>query len=147
MNNTKMDIQEQIKNYIDSQPDKKRSDIEILHKCMLEIFPDGKLWYLDGKNEKGKIVTNPNIGYGLLTIKYADGKSKEFYHVGISGNTAGISVYIMGIQDNRYLPDTYGKTIGKANVTGYCIKFKTLENINIDILEAAVRDCVGHKRQ
>jgi len=135
-----MNIQEQIKDYIDSQSDAKRADIEALHKHILKAFPKGKLWFLDGKDDKGKIVTNPNIGYGHLTIKYADGKTKEFYQVGISANTTGISVYIMGIQDKKYLPDTYGKTIGKASVTGYCIKFKTLKDINIDILEEAIRD-------
>lgn len=137
-----MNIQEQIKDYIASQPGTKRSDIEILHKRIHKIFPKGKLWFLDGKDDKGKIVTNPNIGYGLLHIKYADGKTKEFYQVGISANTSGISVYIMGIQDKTYLPGTYGKTIGKASVTGYCIKFKTLKDINIDILEAAIQDGV-----
>lgn len=139
-NRTEMNIQKQIKDYIASQPETKRSDIEALHKHILKIFPKGKLWFLDGKNDKGKIVTNPNIGYGLLTIKYADGKSKDFYQVGISANTTGISVYIMGIQNKKYLSETYGKTIGKASVTGYCIKFKTLNDINIDILEAAIRD-------
>ncbi len=137
-----MNIQEQIKDYIASQPDTKRSDFEALHKSLLKIFPKGKLWFLDGKDDNGKIVTNPNIGYGLLNIKYADGKSKNFYQVGISANTTGISVYIMGIQDKKYLPKTYGKTIGKASVTGYCIKFRTLKDINIDILEAAIRDGV-----
>lgn len=133
-----MNIHEQIKNYIDSQPDPKRSDIEVLHKRILNAFPKIKLWFLDGKDDKGKIVTNPNIGYGLLTIKYADGKTKDFYQIGISANTTGISVYIMGIEDKKYLSETYGKTIGKANVTGYCIKFKTLKDINIDILETAI---------
>ncbi|MBP7399333.1 MAG: DUF1801 domain-containing protein, partial [Chitinophagales bacterium] len=113
-----------------------------LHKRILKVFPKGKLWFLDGKDDKGKIVTNPNIGYGLLIIKYADGKTKEFYQVGISANTTGISVYIMGIQDKKYLPETYGKTIGKASVTGYCIKFKSLEDINIEILDVAIRDGV-----
>ncbi|MBK6731501.1 MAG: DUF1801 domain-containing protein [Bacteroidetes bacterium] len=137
-----MNIQDQIKEYIASQPEKKRSDIETLHKRILKAFPKGKLWFLDGKDDKGKIVTNPNIGYGLLIIKYADGKTKEFYQVGISANTTGISVYIMGIQDKKYLPETYGKTIGKASVTGYCIKFKSLEDINIEILDVAIRDGV-----
>jgi len=137
-----MNIQEQIKNYIASQPDTKRSDIETLHKHILKIFPKGKLWFLDGKDDKGKIVANPNIGYGLLTMKYASGKTNDFYQVGISANTMGISVYIMGIQDKKYLPETYGKTIGKASVTGYCIKFKSLNDINIDILNAAIRDGV-----
>ena len=137
-----MNILKQIDDYIASQPDTKRADIETLHKYILKTFPKGKLWFLDGKDVKGKIVTNPNIGYGLMYIKYADGKTKEFYQVGISANTTGISVYIMGIQDKKYLPDTYGKTIGKASVTGYCIKFKTLKDINIGILEEAIRDGV-----
>jgi hypothetical protein len=137
-----MNIQEQIKDYIASQPEPKRSEIEALHKRILQALPKGKLWFLDGKDDKGKIVTNPNIGYGLQTIKYADGKTKEFYQIGISANTTGISVYIIGIDDKKYLLETYGKTIGKASVTGYCIKFKSLKDINIDTLELAIRDGV-----
>ena len=137
-----MSIQEQIKKYIDSLPESKRVDIEALHQRILKALPKCKLWFLDGKDDKGKIVSNPNIGYGSQTIKYADGKTKEFYQIGISANTTGISVYIMGIEDKKYLPETYGKTIGKASVTGYCIKFKTLKDIHIDTLEAAIRDGV-----
>ncbi len=137
-----MNAQKQIKNYIDRQPELKRVEIETLHKRILQTLPKCKLWFLDGKDEKGKIVTNPQIGYGLQSIKYADGKTKEFYQIGISGNTTGISVYVMGIEDKKYLPETYGKTIGKASVTGYCIKFKALKDINIDILEAAILDGV-----
>jgi len=137
-----MNIQEQIKDYIASQPEPKRSEIEALHKRILQALPKGKLWFLDGKDDKGKIVTNPNIGYGLQTIKYADGKTKEFYQIGISANTTGISVYIIGIDDKKYLLETYGKTIGKASVTGYCIKFKSLKDININTLELAIRDGV-----
>jgi hypothetical protein len=135
-----MDTQEQIKKYINSQPMPKRAEIETLHKRILKALPKCKLWFLDGKDEKGKIVTNPQLGYGLQTIKYADGTTREFYQVGISGNTTGISVYVMGIEDKKYLPDNYGKTIGKASVTGYCIKFKTLKEINIDVLETAILD-------
>jgi len=137
-----MNVQEQIKNYIAGQPEAKRADIEALHKRMLKVLPKCKLWFLDGNDDKGKTVSNPNIGYGLQTIKYADGKTKEFYQIGISTNTTGISVYIIGIKDKAYLPKTYSKKLGKASITGYCIKFKTLKDINIDILEAAIRDGV-----
>src|SRR5580692_612724 len=128
-----MNVQGQIKEYIASQPEPKGADIEVLHKRILQVLPKCKLWFLDGKDDKGKTVTNPNIGYGLQTIKYADGKSKEFYQIGISPNTTGISVYIIGLKDKKYLARTFGKKIGKASVTGYCIKFKTLKDINIDI--------------
>lgn len=134
-----MNIQAQIKEYIASQPEPKRGDMQELHRIILEIMPACKLWFLDGKDNKGKIVSNPNIGYGLLTIKYAAGKTREFYQIGMSTNTTGISVYVMGIDDKKFLPETYGKTIGKASVTGYCIKFKTLKDINIEILKTAIR--------
>ena len=134
-----MKAEEQIKEYITSQPEPKRADMQALHSILLQIMPACKLWFLDGKDNTGKIVSNPNIGYGLQTIKYADGKTRAFYQVGLSANTTGISVYILGIEDKKYLANTYGKKLGKASVTGYCIKFKTLKDINIDILEEAVR--------
>ena len=137
-----MKILEQIKEYITSQPEPKRSDMQELHHIILEVMPVCKLWFLDGKDTENKTVSNPNIGYGLYTIKYADGKTREFYQIGISANKTGISVYILGINDKTYLAKAYGKKIGKASVTGYCIKFKTLKDINIDILKSAIRDGV-----
>jgi hypothetical protein len=134
-----MTVKEQIKKYIASQPEPKHSDMQELHEVILQVMPKCKLWFLDGTDDKGKVVSNPNIGYGLQTIKYADGKTKEFYQIGLSANTTGISVYILGIEDKKYLAQTFGKKIGKASVTGYCIKFKALKDIHIDILEAAIR--------
>lgn len=134
-----MTVQEQIKKYITSQPEPKRSDMQELHRITLQVLPAGKLWFLDGKDSEGKTVSNPNIGYGSHTIKYADGTTREFYQIGLSANKTGISVYILGIKDKTYLAKMYGKKLGKASVTGYCIKFKTLKDINIEILEAAVR--------
>ncbi len=134
-----MNVQGQIKKYIASQPEAKRTDMETLHKLVLKLMPKDKRWFLDGKNSEGKTVSNPSIGYGSHTIKYADGSNREFYQIGLSANTTGISVYIMGIDDKTYLAKTYGKKLGKASVTGYCIKFKTLKDINIDVLEAVIR--------
>ena len=134
-----MNVQEQIKNYIDSQPEQKRSDMQTLHMHILHVLPECKLWFLDGKDSQNKTVSNPNIGYGFYTIKYADGKTREFYQIGMSANKTGISIYILGIKDKAYLAQTYGKELGKANVTGYCIKFNHLKDININILEAAIR--------
>ena len=134
-----MNIKEQIAAYIASQPEAKRSEMQELHKHILKVMPKCELWFLDGKDDKGKIVSNPNIGYGSYTIKYADGTTKEFYQVGMSANTSGISVYILGIKDKTYLAQTFGKKLGKASVTGYCIKFKALKDIDLDVLAAAIK--------
>jgi hypothetical protein len=138
-----MNIQQQITDYINNQPEPKQRDMQELHRIISEIKPGCKLWFLDGKNEENKVVSNPNIGYGLYTIKYTEGKTREFYRIGISANTTGISVYIMGIDDKAYLAKTYGKEIGKATVTGYCIKFKALKDIDIEVLKTAIKDGFG----
>jgi hypothetical protein len=134
-----MNVQEQIKRYIASQPVPKRRDMQELHLLTLQVSPGCKLWFSDGKDSKNKTVSNPTIGYGLHTIKYANGKTREFFQIGLSANTTGISVYVLGLKDKTYLAKTYGKTLGKASVTGYCIKFRTLKDINIVVLEAAIR--------
>lgn len=134
-----MHVQDQIKEFIASHPEPKRGEIQTLHDMIQRVNPGCKLWFLDGKNSEGKVVSNPDIGYGAREHKYADGSISEFYQIGLSPNKTGISVYILGIEDKKYLAETYGKDIGKATVTGYCIRFKTLRDINIDVLEAAVR--------
>jgi len=134
-----MNVQKQIANYIATQPEPKRSEMQELHHIILAMMPACKLWLLDGKDEKGKIVSNPNIGYGSYTMKYANGKTREFYQIGLSANTTGISVYIMGIDDKKYLSQTFGQSLGKASVTGYCIKFKKLADIKIDVLKTAIQ--------
>jgi len=138
-----MNMQKQITEYIATQPEPKRSEMQELHGIIPALMPACKLWYLDGKDEKGKTVSNPNIGYGSQTMKYANGKTREFYQIGLSANTTGISVYIMGIDDKKYLAQTFGKELGKASVTGYCIKFKTLTDIKVDVLKAAIQYGIG----
>lgn len=138
-----MNTQEQIDEYVTGQPEPKRSAMQTLHGVILKLMPGCRLWFLDGKDSDNKTVSNPNIGYGIQTLKYADGKTREFYQIGMSANTTGISVYLMGIKDKTYLAQTYGKDLGKASVSGYCIKFKTLRDINMDVLKAAMRYGVG----
>jgi len=134
-----MTVQEQIKAYISGQPEPKRTEMQELHRFIRKLIPAGKSWFLDGRNSENKTVANPNIGYGSYTIKYADGKTRAFYQVGLSANKTGISVYIMGIKDRKYLANTFGKKLGKADVSGYCIRFRTIKDIHLDVLEAAIR--------
>ena len=134
-----MTVQEQIDNYITNQPQSKQGEMQTLHQLILQALPGCKLWFDNGKNDENKTVSNPSIGYGTYLMKYANGKTREYYQIGMSANTTGISVYILGIKDKTYLAQTYGKQLGKATVTGYCIKFNKLQDINTDVLLEAIR--------
>lgn len=134
-----MQVQELIDAHIASQAEPKRSDLLALHTLLLSIKPEARLWFYDGRDDNGKIVTNPNIGYGFCTLLYAKDDAKEFYQIGISATKTGISIYILGKKDLSYLVKTFAKTIGKATLTGYCIKFRKLQDVNLETLEAALR--------
>jgi hypothetical protein len=138
-----MTVQAQIDAYISAQSPSKQAEMRELHRLALTVSPGCKLWFLDGLNSEGKVVSNPNIGYGLQEIKYANGESKEFYKLGVSANMTGISVYVMNTGDKNYLQKTYGDRLGKAKVTGYCIKFRSLKDTSADTLEAIIADCMG----
>jgi hypothetical protein len=138
-----MNVHTRINDYLAAQPERKRGDMQTLHGMISRLMPDCRLWFLDGKDEDGRTVSNPNIGYGVLTMAYAGGRTREFYQIGLSANTSGISVYIMGLDDRKYLAETYGGRLGKASVTGYCIRFSTLRNINLAVLEAAIQDGIA----
>jgi hypothetical protein len=119
--------------------------MRVLHELILQVQPGCRLWFNDGTNGEGKTVANPNIGYGFCTIEYADGTTRDFYRIGLSANTNGISVYVLGLKDKTFLARTFGRAIGKASVTGYCIKFRGTKDIELDVLEAAIR--YGFDRQ
>lgn len=138
-----MSVQAQISDYLTAQQDRKRDDMQALHAMMLRLMPGCRLWFLDGTDEDGRTVSNPNIGYGQLTTTYADGRTREFYQIGLSANTSGISVYVMGLEDRTYLATAYGAKLGKASVTGYCIRFRALSHIDLAVLEAAIRDGIA----
>ena len=134
-----MQIKAQIEQFISQQAESKQQDLLTLHKLMSNILPTGKLWMEDGKNEEGKVVSNPTIGYGQQTMLLAKGKSREMFQIGISANTSGISIYLIGIRNKLDLAQEFGSKLGKAKITGYCIKFKQLADLDLSVLEKAIR--------
>jgi hypothetical protein len=138
-----MSVRAQIDQYIADQSPAKREELGDLDRRILAIAPDARLWFLDGRNEAGKVVSNPSIGYGATTLTYADGGSRAFYRLGLSANTSGLSVYVMGLTDKTHLAQTYGARLGKAKITGYCIKFRSVVDVDLAVLEAVFADALG----
>ncbi len=134
-----MSTRERIDEYLAGLSEPKQTDLRWLHERVLTEFPGCRLWFSDGTNEAGKVVTNPSIGYGEYAIAYADGSTRDFCRIGLSATASGISVYVLGLDDKTYLARTFGPTIGKADVTGYCIRFRRLSVVDTETLQAAIR--------
>ena len=73
-----MDVPEQVEAYLASQPGPKQADLRRLHAHILADFPGCRLWFTEGTSADGKVVANPNIGYGAYTIPAVSVRSKSF---------------------------------------------------------------------
>lgn len=128
-------VKKQISNYITLLSQDKQKDVELLYQMALLLAPNCKLWFLDGKDAKGKVVSNPNIGFGSCILKSAKGAAREFYKLGLSANTSGISIYVFDLPSKTYLQERYASRLGKASISGYCIKCKRLSDVHHEVVE------------
>ena len=127
-------VQSQIQSHFEKLENLKSIELQQLHKLIVTTNPTCKLWFDNGINDEGKVVTNPTIGYGLQTLHYAKGETKKFFQIGICATTTGISIYLIGLKDKNMLKETFSPSIGKAKITGYCVKYKRLSELNPESL-------------
>ena len=125
--------------HIANLPESKSSELLVLYQRISALFKNDQLWFDDGKNSDGKVVTNPTIGFGNLQLETVKGKTKDIFQVGLSSHSTGISVYIIGLKDKTLLNQFIGNKLGKAKITGYCIKFKSLKDIDLEVLLNAIQ--------
>ncbi len=125
--------------HLTNLPENKSLELRNLHNLILAIEPKCKLWFDNGINEEGKVVTNPTIGYGLQTLHYAKGDPREFFQIGICATTTGISIYLIGLKDKNLLKETFSPSIGKATITGYCVKYKRFSELNPESLTKLIQ--------
>jgi hypothetical protein len=61
-------VQQQIEDHIAAQPERKRHDMQALHRLILGVMPGCRLWFLDGGSVSGEevrcVVDTPIRGRG-----------------------------------------------------------------------------------
>jgi len=129
-----MNIEQQIANHFYALHKEKGDELMHLFHIIRNEIPEAKLHFFDGKNEHGKVVTNPTIGFGNCRLIYANGKYQDTFRIGICATSTGLSIYILGLKDKNFLGTFLGTRLGKAKVTGYAIGFKKLSDVNEGVL-------------
>lgn len=129
----------QILDFITSLPEPRQGEMLELHHLIMGSDSKCKLWFFDGKNGSDRQVSHPTIGYGNSTITYKDKSTREFFRIGLVSMTGGISIHIMGLESKSYLFHRYGNSIGKAKVGSYGITFKSIRDINLEVLKDIIQ--------
>ena len=119
-----------VEEYIDAIDEPRRSDIELLDKLISLLAPknsERKLW--------GSI-----IGYDSYRYKYASGREGDWMKVGLASQKNYISVYICATNPKGYIAEQYKSKFPKASIGRSCIRFKRLEDIDLDVLKKVISE-------
>lgn len=74
------------------------------------------------------------IGYGKFRYTNSSGKTIEWFMVGLAVQKNHISLYVNAVDDDGYLVQRYKDRLGKAKVGSASIGFKSLADIEMDVL-------------
>jgi hypothetical protein len=142
-----MTTAEKISHHLATLSLEKSAELSRLYQLILDEMKGEDLLFFDGKNEQGKVVANPTIGFGQCRLTYADGSFQDTFRLGISANSTGLSIHILGLKDKKFLVDFLGTRLGKAKITGYAIRFGKMRDIDEGVLKELVREILKNKKQ
>jgi hypothetical protein len=73
------------------------------------------------------------LAYGMQPYQTKSMKdASEWPVIALANQKNYISLYVMAAEDGEYIAEKYQHTLGKVNVGKSCIRFKKLEDVNMD---------------
>lgn len=115
--------------YISMIEEPRRSVIQQLHDMIQKTVPELKPHILVGM-----------IGYGSYHYKSKSGREGEWSVIALASQKNYISVYVCGVEDGEYVAEKHKGDFPKASIGKSCIRFKKLEDINLDLLMKVIKE-------
>ena len=134
-----MSTAEKISQHLATLSREKSAELSRLYQLIHGEMSTEDLQFFDGKNEQGKVITNPTIGFGQCRLTYSDGSFQDTFRLGISANSTGLSIHILGLKDKKFLNDFLGTRLSKAKITRYVIRFGKMKDVDEGVLRELVR--------
>jgi hypothetical protein len=121
--------------YLRSLPSAIRPDMERLDVLITEAMKGHPKSMWEGVMWGGE---QRIIGYGDYTYRRSDRRTVEWFIVGLAAQQNHISVYVNATDDDGYLAERYAKELGKVKVGRSSITFKSIEDLDLDVLRELV---------
>ena len=118
--------------FIESLPAEVRGDIDQLDAAITKVMAghaktmwEGKFWGGSDQNI---------IGYGDYSYQRSTGDTVEWFIVGLAQQKHYISVYVNAFDEDGYLVEKYADRLGKAKIGASSISFRSLDDIDVEVL-------------
>ena len=117
-----------VESWLDGLPEPRRSTMRAVHRLVRETAP-----------ELAPSHVEATIGYGPFHYVYASGREGDTYRVALRDNARYVSLYVMGGDERGYLAEQHAGNLGKASVGKSCVRFKRVDDLDLDGLRTLVR--------
>jgi len=78
-------------------------------------------------------------GYGSFKYKNYKKEIIDWPTIAIASQKNYISLYVCAVDKDGYIAEQYSNDLGKVSVGKSCIRFKKLEDVNLDILKKVIK--------
>lgn len=78
-------------------------------------------------------------GYGSFKYKGAKKEMSDWPTIAVANQKNYISIYICAVDKNGYIAEQYKEDLGKVSVGKSCIRFKHIEDLNLNILKKIIK--------
>jgi Domain of unknown function (DU1801) len=83
------------------------------------------------------------LGYGLMPYKPKSAKVATTWPlIALAAQKRHLSLYVCAVVDGEYIAEARAEQLGKVSCGKSCIRFTSLDTVDVDALGALVRDAV-----
>ena len=117
-----------VEEYLAAVPDERKEIIDFIHSFIQKTVPNLEVHFAYNM-----------IGYG--SFPYVDYKKRdmEWPIIALANNKQYVSVYVCAVDGDEYIAEKNADKLGKVSVGKSCIRFKKVEDLNLDELAKVLK--------
>ncbi len=119
---------ESVEEYLLLVPDDRKKDIDFLHDFIQQAVPNLKPYFASNM-----------IGYGAFYYLDSKKQKKDWPIISLANQKNYISIYVCTIVEDKAAAEKYKKDLGKLTKGVTCIRFKKIEEINLETLSIVLK--------
>ena len=117
-----------IEEYLLLVPDDRKKDIDFLHAFIQKAVPKLKPHYASNM-----------IGYGSFYYLDSKKQKRDWPIISLANQKNYITIYVCALIDDKVALEKYKKDLGKLTKGISCIRFKRIEEINLETLKIVLK--------
>ncbi len=117
-----------VEEYLAQVPPERQEVINRMHRLIQDTVP----------------ALKPHFAYNMLgygSFKYKDYKNRDIDWpvIALANQKNYVSLYVCAVKDGAYLAETHKDELGKVSVGRSCIRFKKLDDLNVENLKKVLK--------